>query len=104
MVQNSSNEVKRRVRLVARLPTGIGFIGASDSGAYVEDGACVCWDIGDLKPGDKKTVRLDTQALTAGTQTITAIVSAEGRQSHSHSIAIQVQGQSLDPPDDGRQR
>jgi hypothetical protein len=96
-IQNNGKDIKRRVRLVVRFAKGLGFVAASDGGASVADG-CAYWDLGDLKPGQSRLVRLDTEARMAGEQKITAVLSADGREAQTHSVLLQVEGPAAYDP------
>lgn len=91
-VQNTGAEASKRVRLVVQLPPGLGFSTASDGGAYVPDGNCAYWDMGELKPNEQRLVKLVVLAQGVGDQKITAVLSAEARETQSHSSAIQILG------------
>src|SRR5262249_40247739 len=55
-VRNDGGEAIHHAHLVAALPTGLAFVLASDRGRYDSTTGSLTWDIGDLVPGESRTV------------------------------------------------
>src|SRR5205085_1425494 len=55
-VRNEGGEVIRQARLATGLPPGLAFVLASDRGGYDPAAHTLSWDLGDLQPGEGRTV------------------------------------------------
>ncbi len=73
-VTNTGDAVARSVVLVDTIPNGIEFASASDGGRY--GGRRVEWALGDLNPGDARTVTVECSTLAIGTVRNTARATA----------------------------
>jgi uncharacterized repeat protein (TIGR01451 family) len=67
-VQNEGAEPVAQVCLAITLPDGLAFVRASDGGVYAAATHSLYWDLGTLRPGDKRTLAWNGVARTAGEQ------------------------------------
>jgi hypothetical protein len=96
-VSNDGAEAARRVRLLVRLPSGL-IHESSPGGTYVADEHFVLFDLGDLKPGEKRAMRVTLKAALPGEQAVRAILSSEAGEPHANSVAIQVGNGTMPTP------
>ncbi|HUA49074.1 MAG TPA: VWA domain-containing protein [Solirubrobacteraceae bacterium] len=74
-VKNVGHETARQVRLHETPPAGGRIVGVADHGALQSDGT-VIWNLGDLAPGEKRTVHATLLVTGTGLQTDTAVAAA----------------------------
>jgi uncharacterized repeat protein (TIGR01451 family) len=67
-VHNEGADAVRQVRLVAALPEGIAFVRATENGTYTADSHGLSWDLGDLGPGEERTLLWNGIARGTGEQ------------------------------------
>ncbi len=65
-VRNDGGETIHHAHLVAGLPSGLAFVLASDRGRYDATTRCLTWDLGDLQPGEGRTVLWKAMAREVG--------------------------------------
>lgn len=88
-VTNDGSEPAKRVRLLVRLPAGL-IHDTSPGGTYVAEDHFTLFDLGELKPGEKRAMRVTLKAAAVGVQTVRAILSSEAGEPRAHSVAIEV--------------
>ncbi len=67
-LRNDGAEAVAQVCLAIALPDGIAFVRASDGGVYAAATHSLYWDLGTLRPGEKRTLVWNGVARTAGEQ------------------------------------
>jgi uncharacterized repeat protein (TIGR01451 family) len=66
VVHNDGKELIPQVHLVAGLPEGMAFVRASDGATYDAETHSICWNLGDLRPGEGRTLLWNGVARGAG--------------------------------------
>lgn len=69
-VENAGTAKATNVELVARLPSGLRFIGANNQGRYDSGSHAVYWSLAELHPSIKANVELETMPVEVGAQDI----------------------------------
>ncbi len=67
-VRNDQAAVARQVSLTVQLPPGLAFVRASEGGAYNARNHAVSWPVGDLQPGEHRTLAWNGIGVKAGEQ------------------------------------
>jgi hypothetical protein len=96
-VSNDAAEAAKRVRLLVRLPSGL-IHEAAPGGSYVADEHFVLYDLGELKPGEKRAVRVTLKAALPGEHAVSATLSSAAGEPQAHSVAIHVRDATIPMP------
>ncbi len=91
-VNNPGTAAAREIVLTTRLPKGMQFVEASDSGRYDAATNAVMWALDELPPGQSGSVSLTTLAKDAGEQKLRGEVKAAGGLSESTEQVTMVEG------------
>jgi uncharacterized repeat protein (TIGR01451 family) len=91
-VSNPGTAAARDINLTARLPKGMQFVEASDSGRYDVATNSVMWALDELPPGQSGAVSLTTLAKDAGEQKLRGEVRAAGGLSETTEQVTMVEG------------
>jgi uncharacterized repeat protein (TIGR01451 family) len=78
-LHNEGAEVVAQARLTAVLPPGFTFAGADAHAVYVTDTHSLAWDLGDLRPGETRTLLWHGIARGSGEQACEAAVTSGTR-------------------------
>ncbi len=91
--RNDGAETIKGARIVARLPKGVAYVTATD-GTYAPTTHVAEWDLGDLKPGDTRTVRLEIVARIDGELSVpVALQDADGIAVTSTTLPLPVKAE-----------
>ena len=91
-VSNPGTAAARDIVLTTRLPKGMQFVEATDSGRYDAATNSVMWALDELPPGQSGSVSLTTLAKDAGEQKLRGEVKAAGGLSESTEQTTMVEG------------
>lgn len=91
-VANPGTAPARNINLTTRLPKGMQFVEASDSGRYDAATSSVMWALDELPPGQSGSVSLTTLAKDAGEQKLRGEVKAAGGLSETTEQVTMVEG------------
>jgi uncharacterized repeat protein (TIGR01451 family) len=78
-LRNEGADVLPQARLVASLPSGLAFVGADGRGVYAAETHSVAWDLGDLRPGEERSLLWNGMARGSGEQVCEATVTSGAR-------------------------
>jgi uncharacterized repeat protein (TIGR01451 family) len=84
VVRNEGSEVVRQAGLVAALPPRMAFVLASDRGRYDRATHRIYWDLGDLQPGEERTLLWNGVAWEVGEMEGRAVVTV-GQQAYGQT-------------------
>jgi uncharacterized repeat protein (TIGR01451 family) len=89
-VRNDGSDTIHHARLVADLPTGLAFVLASDRGRFDSTTRSLTWDLGDLLPGEGRTVLWKAMAREAGNHEYKAVLMVGDRLCREIALKTQV--------------
>jgi uncharacterized repeat protein (TIGR01451 family) len=89
-VRNDGSEAIHHARLVAKLSAGLAFVLASDRGRYDSTTRSLTWDLGDLLPGEGRTVLWKAMAREAGNHDYSAVLMVGDRVCREIALKTQV--------------
>jgi hypothetical protein len=96
-IRHDGNEVAKRVRLVIRPSQGLVDVSAP-SGNLVPDDRCILFDLGDLKPGERRAVRVTGRPDRPGELSLAVTLSSATYEPRAHAVSIFVREDSASPP------
>lgn len=93
-VTNEGGLAAKTAKLVATIPEGITFAQASDGGRHDSSVRTVSWTLGDLKPGETRSIGMTGIASQSGDQVCRAVLTAAGDFQQTETWTTQVRGVS----------
>jgi uncharacterized repeat protein (TIGR01451 family) len=79
VVRNDGTEAVPRARLGVALPEGVAFVRANENGVYGAGDHSLSWDLGDLRPGQERTLLWNGVARQVGEQTCQVVLTSGGK-------------------------
>jgi uncharacterized repeat protein (TIGR01451 family) len=96
-VMNTGRETARQVTLHETPPPGGRIVGVADHGSLQSDGT-VIWNLGNLGPGEKRTVRATMLITQTGSHTDTAVASASNADPAFDVATVRARAAAHPPP------
>jgi uncharacterized repeat protein (TIGR01451 family) len=89
-VRNDGSEAIHQAHLMVGLPPGLAFVLASDRGRYDSTSRALIWDLGDLLPGEGRTVLWKAIAREVGNHEYKAVLTVGDRVCREIALRTQV--------------
>lgn len=104
-IKNDGSQPVRQTTVIEDIPAGFDFVEASEGGRYDSQTRTITWTLGEMQPGETRTISAKYSARTAGeyssriqlTGATGSIASIQGRVSVAGMPAL-----SIDSPGEGR--
>ena len=90
-VENKGTADATNVELIARLPSGLKFVGANNRGKYDPNSHAVYWSLAELTPAVVGSVEIKTVPIESGEQKINfeAVADLNQKAQTSHSLVVE---------------